>query len=88
MQNPSDLIFHDSSVLAIHQSQHLLTLNEAARLLGISKTTLRRWTRNGTIDSVRINARGDRRFLPEQIENFLLPKIHPQADTVAVKRQE
>lgn len=53
----------------------LLTLEEAAEQLGVSKSTLRRWTRQGIIESIRINPRGDRRFTPEQLQNFVRPRI-------------
>ncbi|MBL0060750.1 MAG: helix-turn-helix domain-containing protein [bacterium] len=43
-------------------NEKLLTVNEAAAYLGISPTTLRRWTNAGILECLRINGRGDRRF--------------------------
>ncbi|HYG70085.1 MAG TPA: MEDS domain-containing protein [Anaeromyxobacteraceae bacterium] len=40
----------------------LLTLEEAARYLRVSKTSLRRWTNEGRLACVRVGRRGERRF--------------------------
>jgi excisionase family DNA binding protein len=40
----------------------LLTINEAAHFLSVSKTTLRRWTNQGMLKCYRIGKRGERRF--------------------------
>lgn len=51
---------------------NLLTLNEAAEKLKISKSTLRKIMKEGRIKSVEISAtRGDRRFTEEEIERFI-----------------
>nr|BBD50142.1 sensory transduction histidine kinase [Haliea sp. ETY-M] len=39
-----------------------MTLDEAARYLAVSKTTLRRWTNNGTVECRRVGKRNERRF--------------------------
>lgn len=49
----------------------LLTTTEAARLLHIHANTARRWNDKGILKSYRIGSRGDRRFLKEDINNFL-----------------
>jgi excisionase family DNA binding protein len=49
----------------------LLTLTEAAEVLGVSKVTLRRWTKAGVLPCVRIGRRKDRRFRPADIEEFI-----------------
>ena len=49
----------------------LLTIDEAARLLSVSKTSLRRWTKLGTLPCVRVGARQERRFLQQDLERFL-----------------
>jgi excisionase family DNA binding protein len=49
----------------------LLTLEEAARHLAVSKTTLRRWTNDGTLACHRIGPREERRFEPEALKAFL-----------------
>jgi excisionase family DNA binding protein len=51
---------------------NLLTINEAAEKLKISKSTLRKIMKEGRIKSVEIStSRGDRRFTEEEIERFI-----------------
>ena len=52
----------------------LLTIQEAADLLGMSKATLRRWTKAGILDCERVNERGDRRFDKRCLEAVVPPK--------------
>lgn len=40
----------------------IITINEAAKLLGVHKNTIRRWENSGKIKSTRIGKRKDRRF--------------------------
>ena len=49
----------------------LLSLTEAAKLLNVSKETLRRWTRLNKVPVLIVNKRGDRRFRQEDIERFM-----------------
>ena len=51
--------------------ESLLTLQQACRLLNVHPNTLRRWSDNGLIKAYRIGPRGDRRFNPEEVDNFL-----------------
>ena len=51
----------------------LLTIDEAARYLSVSKTSLRRWTRLGTLPCVRVGARRERRFRREDLDRILNP---------------
>ncbi len=55
-------------------SDRLLTIQEAADLLGISKATLRRWTKSGILNCERVNERGDRRFHKKCLESAVPPK--------------
>ncbi|MCL4306245.1 helix-turn-helix domain-containing protein [bacterium] len=55
-------------------SDLLLTIQQAADLLGVSKNTIRRWCRNGLLECIRINSRGDRRFTRESLHAVLGPK--------------
>lgn len=50
----------------------MLTLEEAARYLGVSKTSLRRWTKDGQLQCHRIGARAERRFDQKMLDQFLL----------------
>jgi excisionase family DNA binding protein len=49
----------------------LLTIEEAAQFLNVSKTSLRRWTKLGTLPCVRVGARRERRFLQDDLECLL-----------------
>lgn len=51
----------------------LLTIEEAARFLNVSKTSLRRWTKLGTLPCVRVGARRERRFLQADLARLLDP---------------
>ncbi len=55
---------------AVERDQ-LLTIQEAAEMLHIHTNTLRRWSDEGKIVSLRINSRGDRRYRQQDIEDFL-----------------
>jgi excisionase family DNA binding protein len=56
-------------------NEGLLTLEDAARLLGVSKITLRRWTRSGSLGCVRVGQRGDRRFRREDLEEYVSTRV-------------
>lgn len=56
----------------------LLTIEEAAQHLNVSKTSLRRWTKLGTLPCVRVGARQERRFLRQDLERFLERGVDPQ----------
>ncbi len=47
-----------------------LTIGEAARILGVSVETLRRWDADGKIDAVRTPG-GQRRFVRADVERLL-----------------
>ena len=53
------------------RSDGMLTLKEVAELLHVHPNTLRRWSKDGRIQSYRIAPRGDRRFKQEEIARFL-----------------
>ena len=48
-----------------------LPVTKAARLLGVHPNTLRAWADQGRIRSLRVNQRGDRRFLVEDLQAFM-----------------
>lgn len=52
--------------------KNLLTLKEAADLLGVSKETMRRLDRSGELHAVIISRRGDRRYKMEDLEKFIM----------------
>jgi excisionase family DNA binding protein len=49
----------------------LLTINEAAQFLSVSKTTLRRWTNQGILKCYRIGNRAERRFAQSDLLEFI-----------------
>lgn len=44
------------------RSEELVPVRQAAAALGVSKLTIRNWSRSGKLACVRVNERGDRRF--------------------------
>ncbi len=55
----------------------LLSINEAANLLGVSKITLRNWDKNAILKALRVGKRGDRRYKRVDIEALLKGKELP-----------
>jgi excisionase family DNA binding protein len=53
----------------------LITIDEAAEMLGLSKVTLRRWTRDGRLPCIRVGPRGDRRFRPSELESYVVSQM-------------
>ena len=49
----------------------LLTVSDAARMLGVHSNTVRNWTDQGVLKCLRINRRGDRRYARKEIARFL-----------------
>ena len=53
-------------------AEQLLTLEEAARYLRVSKATIRRWTNSGRLRCYRLGGKAGRRlFSLEHIQGFL-----------------
>ena len=50
---------------------NMLTVSEVARILHVHPNTLRRWSDKGIIKSYSVTTRGDRRFMPKDINQFL-----------------
>jgi excisionase family DNA binding protein len=61
------------------EKNRLLTIEEAAQYLNISKTTLRRWTKAGSLHCSRIGVKGERRFLQKDLDACV-----SRGDTAAV----
>lgn len=49
----------------------IMTPSEVADYLSISYMSLKRWTKAGRLNCIRINERGDRRYLRTEIEKLL-----------------
>jgi len=52
----------------------LLTIRQAAEILNVHVETLRRWDKAERLKAIRVNERGDRRYKPEDLENYLKKK--------------
>ena len=53
-----------------HEHQLVLTSSQAARYLGVSQATIRRWTDAGYLTGYRTPG-GQRRFSREQLDDFI-----------------
>ena len=72
-------------------TSRLLTIEEAAQLLNVSKTTLRRWTKLGSLPCVRVGARLERRFRLDDLHRLLQggpPAAAPPAAAAAESRDD
>ena len=56
----------------MNRRSRLLTIDQAARYLNVSKMSLRRWTNSGRLRCHRLGVRGERRFAVEDLEAFLV----------------
>jgi putative resolvase len=57
--------------MTLNKNDKLLKISEAAEILGVHPETLRRWDREGKINAITINERGDRRFKVEEINKII-----------------
>ena len=53
------------------EKQRFLTIAEAAEFLHVSETSLRRWTNSGKLRCFRVGGRSERRFLVEDLLEFM-----------------
>ena len=58
--------------MALEQRDALLSVAQAATLLGVHPNTIRSWTDAGRLTAFRINSRGDRRFRRDDVERILV----------------
>ena len=58
--------------MALNEREALLSVAQAAALLGVHPNTIRSWTDAGRLTAFRINARGDRRFRRNDVERILV----------------
>ena len=54
--------------------ERMLTVSEVAEMLHIHPNTVRAWSDNGLLKVYRVGYRRDRRFSPQDIENFLVSR--------------
>ncbi|MCK5510677.1 type I restriction-modification system subunit M [Candidatus Parcubacteria bacterium] len=55
----------------MNNNKKLLTIKKVAELLGVNPDTLRNWEKEGKIKPLRIGARQDRKYSPEDIEKII-----------------
>ena len=56
----------------IRSNREMLTINDVSRLLHVHPNSVRRWANHGLLKTYRVGLRGDRRFRPDDVEDFLL----------------
>lgn len=61
-----------AAAITILPTANSLPITKAARLLGVHPNTLRAWADQGRLRCLRVNSRGDRRFLLEDLHTFML----------------
>lgn len=62
----------------MEQQNKLLTIGQAAKMLGVTTTTLRVWDKSGELTALRVGTRrgkGDRRYKYEDIQAYLENKL-------------
>ena len=70
--------------MALEQRDALLSVAQAAALLGVHPNTIRAWTDAGRLTAFRINSRGDRRFRKNDVERILVEDAPSVAADFAV----
>ena len=70
--------------MAPDKRETLLSVAQAATLLGVHPNTIRSWTDAGRLAAFRINARGDRRFRRADVERILVEDAPASAADSAV----
>ncbi len=53
------------------QLEGMMTAREVAEFLGVSKSSMNRWTSSGALRSYRVGTRGDRRYRFEDVLSFM-----------------
>jgi excisionase family DNA binding protein len=61
----------------------LLTMQDAADYLSVSKISLRRWTKTGRLRCFRVGVRGERRFSKADLNEFLSTEHAARGESVA-----
>jgi len=61
--------------MTLERADALLTVSQAARLLGVHPNTIRTWTEGGRLVAYRINERGDRRYRDSDVRALLVEDV-------------
>ena len=59
-------------MVMVNGKEQMFTATEVAHLLNVHINTVRRWSNQGILKTYRIGPRGDRRFSPDVLEEFLI----------------
>ena len=54
------------------KSPVLLTVQDVSRILNVHENTVRRWSNQGVLKSIRLGPRGDRRYKLQDITDYLV----------------
>ena len=57
--------------MVVEKKNLMLSVPDVAEMLHVHPNTLRRWSDEGRITAYRISSRGDRRYLPADVQQFL-----------------
>lgn len=78
MTNPHDaywsLTHKKERIIKPHMNipdQTYMTIREVAELFRVSQLTVKRWSNAGKLPCIRINSRGDRRYLRSEIDKII-----------------
>lgn len=52
-------------------NSNLLDVQKAAKILGVSVKTIRRWAQRGYLKGIKVGPRGDWRFTPVNLEKMI-----------------
>ncbi len=75
-------------MLSKNDNQALLTIEDAATILNVSKATIRRWTNTGLLPCSRIGKRGERRFLKVDLMKFVTETTNFKEGEVSVSQHK
>lgn len=66
--------------MAIKEASYMMTTSGVAKMLHIHINTVRRWSDQGILKPYRIGPRGDRRFVRDDITEFLTTPQYPSGN--------
>ena len=66
----------------IPKNSRMLTTTEVAHFLHVHPNTVRQWANRELLHAYRLGTRGDRRFKPEEVDNFLRESSFPSRQPV------
>ena len=67
------------NVIGRGNGRAMLTVSQVAESLNVHPHSVRRWADSGMLNCYRIGFRGDRRFKPEDVDEFLDARLKKRA---------